>query len=158
MLLAATYAGVGFGNAGCHLPHGMSYPVSGMVEEFAPEGYSGIGPIVPHGMSVALNAPAVFKFTGVSDPHRHLEAAKFLGADVLGVDKTKAGEILANAVKDIMKKINMPNGLREVGYSENDVDKLVQGTLPQHRVTKLCPLEFSEQDLKNMFLESMDLW
>ena len=158
MLLAATYAGVGFGNAGCHLPHGMSYPVSGMVEEFAPEGYSGIGPIVPHGMSVALNAPAVFKFTGVSDPDRHLEAAKFLGADVLGVDKTKAGEILANAVKDIMKKINMPNGLREVGYSENDVDKLVQGTLPQHRVTKLCPLEFSEQDLKNMFLESMDLW
>ena len=136
----------------------MSYPVSGMVEEFAPEGYSGIGPIVPHGMSVALNAPAVFKFTGASDPDRHLEAAKFLGADVLGVDKTKAGEILANAVKDIMKKINMPNGLREVGYSENDVDKLVQGTLPQHRVTKLCPLEFSEEDLKKMFLESMDLW
>ena len=57
-----------------------------------------------------------------------------------------------------MKKINMPNGLREVGYSENDVDKLVQGTLPQHRVTKLCPIEFSEEDLKNMFLESMDLW
>ena len=76
----------------------------------------------------------------------------------MGADKNKAGEILANAVKDIMKKINMPNGLREVGYSENDVDKLVQGTLPQHRVTKLCPLEFSDEDLKNMFLESMDLW
>ena len=52
----------------------------------------------------------------------------------------------------------MPNGLREVGYSEKDADKLVEGTLPQHRVTKLCPLEFSKEDLKNMFLESMDLW
>ena len=158
MLLAATYAGVGFGNAGCHLPHGMSYPVSGMVEEFAPEGYSGIGPIVPHGMSVALNAPAVFKFTGKSDPFRHLEAAKFLGAEILGEDKNRAGEVLANAVTDIMKQINMPNGLREVGYSEKDVDKLVQGTLPQHRVTKLCPIEFSAQDLKKMFLDSMTLW
>ena len=158
MLLAATYAGVGFGNAGCHLPHGMSYPVSGMVKEFSPEGYSGIGPIVPHGMSVALNAPAVFRFTGPSSPKRHLQAAKFLGEDVSGADKTKAGEILAEAVTSVMKKINMPNGLREVGYSEQDVDKLVEGTLPQHRVTKLCPLEFSKEDLKNMFLESMDLW
>ena len=158
MLLAATYAGVGFGNAGCHLPHGMSYPVSGMVKEFSPEGYSGIGPIVPHGMSVALNAPAVFRFTGNSCPQRHLKVAKLLGEDVSGADKTKAGEILAGAVTSVMKKINMPNGLREVGYSEHDVDKLVEGTLPQHRVTKLCPLEFSKEDLKNMFLEAMDLW
>ena len=38
MMLAATFAGIGFGNAGCHLPHGMSYPVSGMARNYVPEG------------------------------------------------------------------------------------------------------------------------
>ena len=158
MLLSATYAGVGFGNAGCHLPHGMSYPVSGMVNKFTPQGYLTDGPIIPHGMSVALNAPAVFKFTASSNPDRHLNAARFLGEKVTKLDKDYSGEILANTVINIMRKIGMPNGLRAVGYSEKDVDKLVEGTLPQHRVTKLCPNPFNKDDLNRMFLDAMDLW
>jgi hydroxyacid-oxoacid transhydrogenase len=158
MLLAATFAGIGFGNAGVHLPHGMSYPVSGMVRDFIPAGYPVGRPLVPHGMSVILNAPAVFRFTASSDPERHLEAARLLGALVKGARHEEAGERLAQAVISLMKQTGMPNGLNAVGYGPADVDALVAGTIVQHRVTKLSPRPASESDLKQIFLDSMTLW
>jgi len=158
MIMAATFAGIGFGNAGLHLPHGMSYPVSGMVRDYIPEGYPPDNPIIPHGMAVVLNAPAALRFTGPARPERHLEAARLMGVDTTGVDKEQAGEILARAVIDLMKKTGMPNGLAEVGYSEADIDRLVKGTLPQHRVTKLSPRPFSPEDLKALFFDSLRLW
>jgi hydroxyacid-oxoacid transhydrogenase len=158
MIIAATFAGIGFGNAGLHLPHGMSYPVSGMVRDYVPEGYPQDTPIIPHGMSVVLNAPAAFRFTGPARPERHLEAARLMGAEIRTGDKDRAGDILADAVIDLIKKTGMPNGLSAVGYTEADVDRLVEGTLPQHRVTKLCPRPFTAEELKTIFINSMRLW
>ena len=158
MLLAATMAGVGFGNAGCHLPHGMSYPTSGMVRDYMPEGYPEGEPIVPHGMSVALNAPAAFRFTGPANPERHLAAAKLMGVDVSDAGPEDAGDVLADAVIAIMKQIGMPNGLAAVGYGPDDLDAFVEGTLPQHRVTKLSPRPATATDLRQMFSQSLTLW
>jgi len=158
VILAATFAGIGFGNAGCHLPHGMSYPVSGMVREYIPDGYPPDTPIVPHGMAVALHAPAVFRFTAPANPELHLYAAGLMGHDTTGADPKDAGEILANAIVQLMRKVGMPNGLRAVGFGPDDVDKLVEGTLPQHRVTKLSPIPAGAEDLRRLFVDSMTLW
>jgi hydroxyacid-oxoacid transhydrogenase len=158
VLLAATYAGIGFGNGGVHLAHGMSYPVSGMVHDYVPEGYPPEHPLIPHGMAVVLNAPAVFRFTAPANPEQHLYAAKLMGKDISGVSPDDAGEVLASAIIEIMRKVEMPNGLSAVGYGPDDVDKLVEGTLPQHRVTKLSPRPASAEDLKQLFLDSMELW
>jgi hydroxyacid-oxoacid transhydrogenase len=158
MLLAAAYAGIGFGNAGVHLPHGMSYPVSGMVREFRPEGYHVDHPIIPHGMSVILNAPAVFRWTAVANPQRHLWAAELLGADVSQAGPDAAGEVLAQAIIDLMRKTGMPNGLHAVGFEADDVEALVTGTLPQHRVTKLSPRPASADDLRDLFLGALRYW
>jgi len=158
MMLASTYAGIGFGNAGVTLPHGMSYPVSGMVHSYCAPDYPDDHPFVPHGMSVVLNAPAVFRFTGPANPEMHLVAAELMGADISKVDPDDAGEILADAFIDIMKKVDMPNGLAAVGYGPEDIEDLVEGTLPQHRVTKLSPRPASPEDLTQLFLESLRIW
>lgn len=158
MLLAAAYAGVGFGNAGVHLPHGMSYPVSSMVGDYRPEGYAVDRNIVPHGFSVILNAPAVFRFTAKAAPKRHLAAAEALGADVHGVAASDAGKVLSDRITEFMEALAVPNGLRAVGYGAEDIPKLVEGTLPQHRVTKLSPLAATAEDLAALFEDALDAY
>ena len=158
MHLAAGIAGVGFGNAGVHLPHGMSYPVSSHVREFTPDGFKTDHPLVPHGMSVILNAPAVFRFTASSDPERHRQAAMALGADVIDVADEDIGEALAGRIIEFMQALDIPNGLEAVGYTEADIPTLVEGTLPQHRVTKLSPKPADESDLAALFKDAMKYW
>ncbi len=158
MLLAAVFAGIGFGNAGVHLPHGMSYPVAGMARGYVPAGYPADHSIIPHGMAVILNAPAVFRFTGQANPQRHLQAAQLMGADVANADLDAAGDILAGTIIHLMRDIGMPNGLGAVGFTEDDIEDLVAGTLPQHRVTKLAPRPAEAADLRRLFRDAMSYW
>ncbi len=158
MLLAASYAGVGFGNAGVHLPHGMSYPVSGRVKNYHAPGYPADHPLVPHGISVILNAPAVFRFTAASTPTRHLQAAEALGVDGSRAKGEDAGRILADRITWFMQRLKTPNGLAALGYTSSDIPALVEGTLPQHRVTKLSPRPAGPEELAQLFEDAMVAW
>jgi hydroxyacid-oxoacid transhydrogenase len=155
MLLAAAYAGIGFGNAGCHLPHGMSYPVSGMVKTFRAKGYPVDRPLVPHGMSVILNAPAVFRFTAPACPERHLAAAEALGADVSRKKNDDAGDVLSETIIRLMQRLDVPDGLSAIGYTSEHIPALVAGTLPQQRVTKLSPRPAGAEELASLFENAM---
>jgi hydroxyacid-oxoacid transhydrogenase len=158
MLLAASYAGVGFGNAGVHLPHGMSYPVSGNVKTYRAPGYTTDHALVPHGFSVILNAPAVFRYTASANPARHMQAAEALGVDVARCQAADAGRILAERITWFMQRLKTPNGLREIGYTSSDIPALVEGTLPQHRVTKLSPRPAGPDELAKLFEEALIAW
>src|SRR4051794_17686656 len=155
MSLAATYAGIGFGNAGVHLPHGMSYAVSGMVRSFVPAGYPAGKALIPHGMSVILNAPSVFRWTASAAPERHLDAAALLGADIRGAAPEDAGPVLAARLVELMRRTGVPVGVESVGYSEADAPALAEATLPQERVTKLAPRAADRATLEELFRDAM---
>jgi hydroxyacid-oxoacid transhydrogenase len=151
MLLAAAYAGIGFGNAGVHLPHAMSYPVAGHVKAYRAPGYPADHPLVPHGLSVILNAPAVFRFTAPSSPERHLRAAEALGVDVGHRAPDDAGRVLADRITWFIERLGAPSGLREVGYTSSDIPALVEGTLLQRRLTTLSPRVAGAEELSALF-------
>lgn len=158
MLLASTYCAMG-SNAGCTLPHAMSYPISELVRGFSPgNGYPEDHAIIPHGMSVALAAPAALRFMGPSNPDLFLQASALMGLDTSDVAPDEGGELLAQGVVEIMRKTGMPNGLSAVGYGVNDIDKLVEGTLPQQRLISVSPRAASAEQFREMFLQSMTIW
>ena len=162
MLLAATLAGVGFGNAGVHLCHGMSYPISGQNPGYKHAGYVTDKPIIPHGVSVAVTSPSVFRFTGASNPDRHLAAAEAFGVDISTVKRESAGEVLGEALANFLNRLgDQPRGLKALGFKSEHIDGLVEGTLPQRRVLMLAPnlseeVNEEKEQLRKLFEDSME--
>ncbi|KAJ3185379.1 Hydroxyacid-oxoacid transhydrogenase, mitochondrial [Irineochytrium annulatum] len=163
MILASTFAGIGFGNAGVHLCHGMSYPIAGLNKGYKHKGYNVDHKIIPHGISVAVTSPAVFDFTASACPERHLEVAEIFGANVEGKSGADAGKILADALRKFLDNLDVPNGLTALGFKSSQVGDLVEGTLPQvsfvkHRVTKLAPHLVNPEILERLFESSFKLY
>ena len=158
MMFAATQAGIAFNAAGCHLPHGLSYPVSGLTRDFHLDGYPPRKSLVPHGMAVVLNNPSVWRFTAPCSPQRHLHGAACLGAETRDALPQDAGEALAGRVVEMMRATGMPNGLSDLGFILTDVDALATGSEPQYRVIRNAPKEVSREDLKSLFRAAMKYW
>jgi len=156
MMLAATFAGMGFGNAGVHIPHANGYPIAGMVKTYTPQGYPEHEPMVPHGQSVSLTAPEAFRFSFSSAPERHLRAAAMLAPDL--APRNDASERLPAALIELMRDIGIPNGIGAVGYTEADIPDLVPGTMKQQRLLATCPRRPTEEDIAGIFTRSIQNW
>ncbi len=156
MMMAATFAGMGFGNAGVHIPHANGYPIAGMVRDYRPAGYSQDEPMVPHGQSVSLTAPAALRYTFDAAPERHLRAARLLGPDT--AVQSEPAEQLPTVLVELMRDVGIPNGITAVGYTAADVADLVPGTMKQQRLLATCPKPVTEEDIAGIFTESLTNW
>lgn len=181
MLMAAMFAGMGFGNAGVHIPHACAYPIAGRAHGYQPAGYPIDGAFVPHGQAVSLTAPAAFRHTYPSSPKRHLRAAAFLsGRSGCDIDHPAASPIrdtdteraanrrsglpddpqedLPRVLTDLMRAIGVPNGLSAIGFTSQDTAALVDGALRQQRLTSIAPIEVDADTLASVIGDSFVLW
>jgi hydroxyacid-oxoacid transhydrogenase len=156
MAMAATFAGMGFGNAGVHIPHANAYPIAGRVRDFHPKDYPAEEPMVPHGMAVSLTAPEAFRFTFEASPDRHVRAAGLLAP---GADRpNELAELLPSVLVRLMREIDLPNGVGAVGYGEADIPDLVEGTMKQQRLLATSPRPVGEDDAAAIYQRSLGLW
>lgn len=158
LALAANYAGIGFGNAGVHIPHAVAYPVAGLVRDFMPSGYRATHPLVPHGMSVILTAPASFRLTYPTAPERHVRAAGLMGYPVDGLSEPERREALPRALVGLMRDIGIPNGLGAIGYTELDIPALIEGTLRQPRLLAGAPRAVGVVELDLILHDALRYW
>ncbi|MCW2790329.1 MAG: alcohol dehydrogenase [Aeromicrobium sp.] len=159
--MAATFAGLGFGNAGVHIPHANAYPIAGQVRDFRPADYpvldkDGDHALVPHGMAVSLTAPAAFRYTFEASPERHVRAAELLAPGAARPDD--AAEFLPQVLAAIMRDVGIPSGIGAVGFGEGDIDALVEGTMKQQRLLATAPLEVTEDAVATILDQSIELW
>lgn len=158
MMYAAMLAGIAFNASGCHLPHGLSYAVSGLVKDWHVPGYPEGRTLVPHGMAVVLNNPSVWRYTAFAHPERHLHCARSLGASANGATHADAGEVLAGRIIEMMRATGMPNGLTALGVGDDQIDALATGAEPQYRVIKNAPIDVDRDELKTLFRAALRYW
>ncbi|KJE96366.1 iron-containing alcohol dehydrogenase [Capsaspora owczarzaki ATCC 30864] len=172
MSFAATLAGISIGNAGTQVPHGLSYPVSGLgvTRSYHPgDGYPAKEPIIPHGFSVMLHAPSSFLKIAEHEPTKLLRCAETL-ARAMGrnVDKVlgngvarpqDSGAIVHALLVDIMKGTKVcPSGLAAVGILESDIPFLVERAVPQKRVLDNAPFAITPTDIADIYKNSFKYW
>ena len=153
MMLSATLAGIGFGSAGVHIPHACAYPIAGLKHSYQANGYKNI--FIPHGISVIVTAPAVFRFTYDSDPSKHLKAAELLKGTPLD---NPGPESLSYELIKIMKEVGIPSGIKELGYTKEDIPEIITRAMKQQRLLSIAPKNVNENDLHNILTQSMGNW
>ncbi len=158
MAMGSTFAGIGYGNAGVHIPHALGYPIAGMVKGWVPPGFHVSEALVPHGISTALTAAASFRFTAPGNPAKHARLAALLGADVEGLPPLEAALRLPEAIIRLLRDVGCPNGLSAIGYSGADIPRLAEGGWKQQRLLVGSPRPVGQEDLERILAESMDLW
>lgn len=134
---------------------GMSR-VSGLVSDYYAEGWPRDHALVPHGFAVIVNSPSVFRFMGPVCPDRHAEAARTLGV-IAEVDK-EPGEILADGIIDIMRVLDVPNGLVGLGYTADDLDVLTEKGWLQRRVVDNAARPITKEEMRSIFAGALSYW
>jgi len=108
---AATIAGLGFGNSMAAMAHGLGHSIGALLP-------------LPHGRAVGLCLPYTIEFTVRGWlPARYTDIAHFLGLPA--GDESQAAASLAEAIRQLARRINQPISLQEAGVSPAEFEAVL---------------------------------
>lgn len=113
MAYAQYIAGMGFSNVGLGIVHSMAHSLGAYFD-------------TPHGVANALLLPHVLKYNGVVCPDLYRNMGASFGLDMTNTTDEEAVDKVVNAVKDLSKKLGIPQTLREIDVPEEMIPTLAK--------------------------------
>lgn len=110
----------------------------------------GVDPRLHHGTLNAVFLPAVVRFNAEAESVRRDRRLERM-AHAMGLG---AGGDVAEALRDMNRRLGLPTGLGEIGVQRSDFPKIIRHAMADH-CHKTNPREASAQDYERMLDESM---
>ena len=110
----------------------------------------------PQGAAFSIYEPVSAERRPEAAPERHIRAAQLLAPNA--GQPTDPAEFLPTVLADLMRDIDIPNGIGAVGFTEGDIPDLVDGTMKQQRLLATSPRDVTEDDIAGIFRRSMSFW
>ena len=105
MLIAANMAGAAFSNAQVGLVHALAHSVGAIFG-------------VHHGLANSILLPACLRYNADACGEIYLDVLWALGVNIEGIQPDKAGDMLADKIMELTKRLGLPQRLRDVGVPE----------------------------------------
>ena len=120
MAYAQYIAGMGFSNVGLGIVHSMAHSLGAYFD-------------TPHGVANALLLPHVLKYNGAVCPDLYRNMGASFGLDMSDTTDEEAVDKVVEAVKELSKKLGIPQTLREI-----DVPEEMLPTLAKQAINDAC--------------------
>jgi alcohol dehydrogenase class IV len=137
MMIASAIAGMAFTNSRLGTVHAMAHPLSA---------HFGIH----HGMSCGLLLPHVMEFNLGACPEKFGEIARAMGEITNGLSTMDAAYRAVEAVRKLMRDVDMPFTLRELGVREEKIPQLVEDSMLSGAIP-INPRKTTKEDVERLF-------
>ncbi len=140
MLVAASMGAVAF-QKDLGATHSLAHPLSTLCG-------------VHHGTANAICLPHVMAWNAARRPGLYRRVGVACGLDVLGASGPESDQRTVAYIKDLLGRLDLPGGLRDLGVQASQVDALAdQAIADSCHLTN--PVPVTRDDLKNLYLAAL---
>lgn len=138
MQLGSFYAGLCLTTSSTVAVHALSYPLGGKYH-------------IPHGISNAILLPYVMEMNMECCKEQFTALAPHMIQDIESVPKEQWPQKVVDYLYELMRKLQIPDSLKEFGVSADDLDYLTENALKVERLLLKNPKKLSKSDIKSIY-------